>query len=377
MESLILPSPVDVLHHASPVPEKVNDSTTKRKRLSSISSTRDSSINWGRSHHHGSWIHSLGCLGVMLLSPLLVIFYFITLTSFQGSLSLSTKLLLDIGPLSFFRLYFPQASLKASIGYVAWLFFQAALYLGLPGRISTGQLTPAGNLLKYKTNGLSAWIVTHALFFGLSWYGVLDPAILARNWEGLLVAANVWGFLLTGIAFMKANLSPTHEQDRKFSGKLGCVERGNERADGCAMSGFKLTCEIGSMLYDMYMGIELNPRIGDYFDFKLFTNGRPGIVAWTLMYVTGVFIVLLSSRALVCGASPSRHALFSYLFYSLLFGIHLGIFLILRNFGQPGTSVYRDMNASNRVFKYGLKMRRHVFCPPFIVSRKSNQNLAA
>ena len=40
---------------------------------------------------------------------------------------------------------------------------------------------------------------------------------------------------------------------------------------------------VGSVLYDMYMGIELNPRFGKYFDFKLFHNGRPGIIAWTLM----------------------------------------------------------------------------------------------
>lgn len=31
------------------------------------------------------------------------------------------------------------------------------------------------------------------------------------------------------------------------------------------------------------MGIEFNPRIGEWFDFKLFFNGRPGIVAWTLI----------------------------------------------------------------------------------------------
>lgn len=31
------------------------------------------------------------------------------------------------------------------------------------------------------------------------------------------------------------------------------------------------------------MGIEFNPRIGQWFDFKLFFNGRPGIVAWTLI----------------------------------------------------------------------------------------------
>lgn len=31
------------------------------------------------------------------------------------------------------------------------------------------------------------------------------------------------------------------------------------------------------------MGIEFNPRVGKWFDFKLFFNGRPGIVAWTLI----------------------------------------------------------------------------------------------
>jgi 7-dehydrocholesterol reductase len=33
------------------------------------------------------------------------------------------------------------------------------------------------------------------------------------------------------------------------------------------------------------MGIELNPRIGEHFDLKLFTNGRPGLIAWTLVFV--------------------------------------------------------------------------------------------
>lgn len=39
----------------------------------------------------------------------------------------------------------------------------------------------------------------------------------------------------------------------------------------------------GSAAYDFYMGIELNPRFGETFDFKLFTNGRPGMLSWTLM----------------------------------------------------------------------------------------------
>jgi 7-dehydrocholesterol reductase len=35
-------------------------------------------------------------------------------------------------------------------------------------------------------------------------------------------------------------------------------------------------------MYDLFMGVEHNPRLGEWFDFKLFFNGRPGIVGWTV-----------------------------------------------------------------------------------------------
>lgn len=85
---------------------------------------------------------------------------------------------------------------------------------------------------------------------------LLDPAWVAKNWEGLVIAFNIYGYLLAAWAYVKARVAPTHSDDLKFS---------------------------GSIIYDYYMGIELNPRIGEWFDFKLFHNGRPGIVAWTLM----------------------------------------------------------------------------------------------
>lgn len=87
-------------------------------------------------------------------------------------------------------------------------------------------------------------------------FKLFSPSIIARNWEGLLVAANAYGFLLTIFAWIKAHVAPTHSDDRKFT---------------------------GSWLYDLFMGVELNPRIGSLFDFKLFHNGRPGIVAWTMI----------------------------------------------------------------------------------------------
>lgn len=46
------------------------------------------------------------------------------------------------------------------------------------------------------------------------------------------------------------------------------------------------------------MGIEFNPRFGKHWDFKLFHNGRPGIIAWTLMYVKTfcTYLFTLSSQ---------------------------------------------------------------------------------
>lgn len=219
MDPIILPSPslhgsIDTVQ----THEKVNGSA-HRPRLASFSTSRDSSISWGRRHHHGSWLHSLGCASIMLLCPCLVIFLWISLASFRGSLNAAYNLLWEIGPISFFSLYAPTPDLNASIGYGVWILFQVALYQFLPSKLSTGQLTPAGYLLNYRTNGLLAWCVTHLLFFGFSISGHINPAILARNWEGLLVTANVFGFLLTGVAYTKAHLSPTHEGDRKFSGE--------------------------------------------------------------------------------------------------------------------------------------------------------------
>nr|CAG8538042.1 359_t:CDS:10 [Entrophospora candida] len=39
----------------------------------------------------------------------------------------------------------------------------------------------------------------------------------------------------------------------------------------------------GSFIYDLLMGIEMNLRFGKYWDFKLFHNGKAGIIAWTLI----------------------------------------------------------------------------------------------
>jgi 7-dehydrocholesterol reductase len=112
-------------------------------------------------------------------------------------------------------------------------------------------------LLFNQVNGLLAWAVTHSLYLIFSLvFPVFSGSVIADNWGSLLIAANIYGYGLAIFSYLKAHYFPTHPEDRKFS---------------------------SSALYDFYMGIEFNPRFGEWFDFKLFHNGRPGIIAWTLI----------------------------------------------------------------------------------------------
>lgn len=233
-------------------------------------------ITWGRSSHRRSWLRSLFSATPVWLAPLIAMSFFVTLSKFDGSLFKFTEAVLQEGFLPILIEYGPQFSHKGTLACTCWIALQAALYHYLPGPINTGQRTPAGHLLAYRTNGLWAWIITHGLFIALCWFGVLDPGFVPRNWGALVAAMNLAGFLLSAFAYAKAYLMPTHLDDRKFSGMSILL----------ALSRLSLIeAVVGSALYDFYMGIELNPRIGGHFDFKLFTNGRPGLIAWTLMFV--------------------------------------------------------------------------------------------
>jgi len=127
--------------------------------------------------------------------------------------------------------------------------------LYLPGVIAYGQNTPAGFRLPYHVNGLRSFIVSHIVFGLLVCLDVIPATIVYDNWPAILTIGNIFGYALAVIAYLKAHYFPTHVEDVKFS---------------------------GNFLYDFFMGAELNPRIGE-FDFKLFFNGRPGIIGWSII----------------------------------------------------------------------------------------------
>lgn len=223
---------------------------------------------WGRAWNT-TLFSFLSTLAILLFTPLMVFYFYIACVHFEGSLAETTHALYT-QPWSVLWNLMPPFEIKAFALLLGWISFQAVLYLFLPdqihkifplyrGGIQQGSTTPAGNILSYQINGLQSWLISHLLFllgsFGFGWF---SPTIIADLWGPLLWAVNICGYALAWIVFLKAYLFPTSLADRKFS---------------------------GNWLYDFYMGIEFNPRIRN-FDFKLFFNGRPGIIAWSLINIS-------------------------------------------------------------------------------------------
>jgi 7-dehydrocholesterol reductase len=105
------------------------------------------SVNWGRKFQI-SWASSILSFGIVTLCPCLVIFTWIALEKFDGSLTDAGLSLLSYGIFEYMLLYGPRFCLPAFTAYIAWFLFQAGLYSYLPSPLRTGQLTPGGHLLK-------------------------------------------------------------------------------------------------------------------------------------------------------------------------------------------------------------------------------------
>ncbi|XP_077979622.1 7-dehydrocholesterol reductase-like [Glandiceps talaboti] len=221
---------------------------------------------WGRAWEVDLFSY-LSILGLLLFAPVLVFYFFVSCDNYQCALGGPIVDLYNGKSLYDLWMKVPSMTLQAWKVGLTWLTFQIILYHTpdvlhyiLPsykGGVRLGAVTPAGNQMWYLVNGLQAWFLSHAFWFANAFYFKLfSPTIIFDNWGGLLWVANIVGNIVAVFVMVKAYFFPTSAEDRKFSNNI---------------------------FYDYMMGIELNPRIGKWFDFKLFFNGRPGIVAWTLI----------------------------------------------------------------------------------------------
>jgi 7-dehydrocholesterol reductase len=107
-----------------------------------------------------------------------------------------------------FRLVYQPSPTTSIAAYLAWVVFQAVLYVFLPGPLHQAPRTPGGRRLLYRLNGFRAWALTVAVAAGASFAGLVDPAVIAKHWATVLATAVLYSCALLGVFAIKARVSP-------------------------------------------------------------------------------------------------------------------------------------------------------------------------
>eukprot|EP01127_Copromyxa_protea_P001766 TRINITY_DN11687_c0_g1_i1.p1 TRINITY_DN11687_c0_g1~~TRINITY_DN11687_c0_g1_i1.p1 ORF type:complete len:421 (+),score=94.03 TRINITY_DN11687_c0_g1_i1:17-1279(+) len=199
---------------------------------------------------HFEFMGPHGPIGMMLSLPLTVIGLYLVCNS-NGCLHLAPF------ELPQFEEFLPQLfSWSALFATWGWLAFMVILHLVLPGTIMEGTTLSTGKKLTYKLNALSCFVVSISIAFGGSFVlGVLDIGWLYDNYLPLITASCITSIALSIYLYASSF----------GKGKL-LVEGGNT----------------GYPLYDLWIGRELNPRIGSL-DLKEFCELYPGLTLWVVL----------------------------------------------------------------------------------------------
>lgn len=192
--------------------------TAVAKATSRLKAAKAQNILWGR-RQHVSGLASLPSMALIIAAPLVVLCLHAALTQHNGSVTMALRALQMNGVQSFLGEYFPGFTAMSGLLYISWVAFQALLYRVLPGRIAFGPPTPGGHSLPYRINGLWSWVATLAVFLIFVGAGKIKASFIAMHGGELLVAANIYGLLVTTICTVKCHISATNTRDVRFSGE--------------------------------------------------------------------------------------------------------------------------------------------------------------
>ena len=193
----------------------------------------------------GSW----GVSAIMIGFPLLMYYMWIGATYYDGKAPWPHQ---DTSWPDFFRNMFDMAyngaypSLKAWTMYWTFLLVQAAFYCLMPGVWTKGKALAHenGRHLDYYCSALPSWWTTIIVALTLHFTGVFKLDTIIDEFGPLMSVAIISGIAVSIIAFISA------------------IYRGKQHR----MS--------GSLMYDFFMGAELNPRMFGILDFKMFFEVR-------------------------------------------------------------------------------------------------------
>uniref|UniRef100_A0A7S4L3H8 Delta(14)-sterol reductase ERG24 n=1 Tax=Paramoeba aestuarina TaxID=180227 RepID=A0A7S4L3H8_9EUKA len=139
---------------------------------------------------------------------------------------------------------------------LGWFFFQVALERILPGTWIKGTKLRNGDQLDYKMNGLKAMFVSVVAVVAGHYLGYFDLAYLHDDFLALASVTIIFAAIMSVYLYVIS-----------FMGKNKLLALGGNS---------------GNPIYDMFIGRELNPRIGS-FDLKVFCELRPGLIGWVVL----------------------------------------------------------------------------------------------
>jgi len=146
----------------------------------------------------------------------------------------------------------PGPTTSAVLVFVGWFLLQALFQIAAPGKIHEGSVLADGLRLKYKMNGWMSFWASLAFIGAVVSLGWLSPTFVYDQFGPLLTTANLFAFAFSLFLYIH-----------------GRTPKGDDRITG-------------NFLYDYFMGVRLNPRIGG-FDFKFFCESRPGLIGWVVV----------------------------------------------------------------------------------------------
>ena len=172
----------------------------------------------------------------------------------------------------------PLPSVKSAAMLGVWITFQALLLLALPGRWQLGPVTPAGDRVAYKLNGVPAFLVTVAAFSVASSTKWFSLTVVYDRFGEILMTCSLTGILGSFLLYFKGVWAPS----TRDAGSTGRV------------------------VWDYYWGMELHPRIIGI-DIKQLGICRLAMMGWVVILLscvakqTAVYGHLSSSMAVSVG----------------------------------------------------------------------------
>ncbi|MBN3302924.1 LBR protein, partial [Amia calva] len=156
---------------------------------------------------------------------------------------------------------------------VLWFLFQALLYLLPIGKVAEGLPLSSGKRLKYRINGFYALVLSVAVL-GAAVYYKVDLSYIHEHFLQFAVSAMALSLLLSVCLYTRSRWA--HNDELAPGGNTG------------------------NLIYDFFIGRELNPRI-KIFDLKYFCELRPGLIGWIVIN----FAMLLAEMKLQKLECPS------------------------------------------------------------------------